>query len=99
MKRLKIQNKKIYEYILKDENGKIYNCNFDFWDIEYKPQIGDYIYINEELLNPNYEGFSTCYTFGSLDNKYGKHNILKNDVDVIKIVANDLEVYLKRLYG
>lgn len=99
MKKLEIENKKNYEYILKDEYGNTYNFNFEFWDIENNPQIGDYIYMNEELLNPKYEGFSTFYTFGNLENKYGKDNILKDDIDVIKIVTDGLEIYLKRLYG
>lgn len=99
MKKLEIENNKNYEYILKDENGKKYNFNFEFWNIENNPKIGDYIYINEELLNPKYEGFSTCYTFGNLENKYGKDNIKKDDIDVIKIVIDGLEIYLKRLYG
>lgn len=99
MKKLKIENKKKYEHILTDEQGKKHIINLEFFDIENKPQIGDYIYINEELLNPKYDGFSTSYTFGNLKNKYGRKDILKEDIDVIKIETDGLEIYLKRLYG
>ena len=69
MIKLEIESRKKYEYVLKDEFGKNYNLNFEFFDIEYTPQIGDYIYMNAELLNPKYEGFNTCYTFGNFENK------------------------------
>jgi len=38
---------------------------------------GDYIHISAELLNPRYAGYSTSYTFGNLNNKYGKDNKYK----------------------
>lgn len=60
---------------------------------------GDYICIAEELLNPKYEGYSTSYTFGSLESIYGKENILINDIDIIKVIIDEKEIYLKRLYG
>lgn len=99
MVKLEIIKNDEFEYILEDEHGKIYDLNIEFLDIEYKPQIGDYIYINKELLNSKYEGYSTSYTFGDLKNKYGKPGIEKNDIDVIKIEKDKLEIYLKRLYG
>ena len=51
------------------------------------------------LLNKQYDGYSTSYTFGSLESKYGKENISMDDVDVIKVVISGMEIYLKRLYG
>ena len=99
MTKLKIVDKKKYEYNLEDENNNKYNLVLDFLDIKDKPKIGDYIYINEKLLNPRYDGYSTRYVFGNLENKYGKENICIDDIDVIKVVMDDLEIYLKRLYG
>lgn len=55
--------------------------------------------MSEELLYENYEGYSTSYTFGNMDSKYGKKNVSENDIDVIKIVVDKKEIYLKRLYG
>ena len=99
MTKLKISNIYGYEYNLKDEEEHNYIINMDFFDIEEKPKIGDYIYINKELLDPKYDGYCTSYTFGSLENKYGKENITIDDIDVIKVVLDKIEIYLKRLYG
>ena len=99
MMKLEIINKNSYVYDLKDEEGNNYSFNLEFFDIEESPKIGDYIYISAELLNPRYGGYSTNYTFGGLENKYGKENIELTDIDVIKIKTNKKEIYLKRLYG
>lgn len=99
MVKLKIMNIDKYTYNLKDAKENNYTLNLEFFDIEEKPKVGDSIYIHAELLNPRYEGFNTSYTFGSLEDKYGKDNIDLTDVDVIKVVTNNLETYLKRLYG
>ena len=99
MIKMEIVKKDNYIYELKDEKENKYTLNLDFCDIEESPKVGDYIYISAELLNPKYAGYSTSYTFGKLENKYGKENISMNDIDVIKVVTNNLEIYQKRLYG
>jgi len=99
MIRLEIIKKENYLYSLKSEEGKEYNFILEFWDLEKELKAGDYININEELLNQKYEGYSSMYAFGSLESKYGKSNISMDDIDVIKVEAEELEVYLKRLYG
>lgn len=99
MTKLKIVDKKKYEYNLEDENNNKYNLVLDFFDIKDKPKIGDYIYMRKDLLNPKYDGYSTSYVFGNLENKYGKENISIDDIDIIKVVMDDLEIYFKRLYG
>ena len=55
--------------------------------------------MNEELLKKNYEGYNTNYTFGGLDSKKRKKDIELTDIDVIKLVIDKKEIYLKRLYG
>lgn len=99
MVKLEIIGKDNYTYTLRDEKDNKYDLNIEFLDIKSSPEIGDYIHISAELLNPKYAGYSTSYTFGSLENKYGKDNITLADIDVIKVVINNLEIYLKRLYG
>ncbi len=99
MVKLEILNIDGYKYNLKDEDDKNYIINLEFLDVEEKPKIGEYIYMNKELLNSGYEGYSTSYIFGSLENKYGKENISIDDIDVIKLVLGKEEIYLKRLYG
>jgi len=97
--KLKIVETNRYVYKLYDEEKREYIINIEFLDIEETPQKGDVIYINKELLNPKHDGYSTSFTFGNLDNKYGRENILIDDIDVIKVVKNEKEIYLKRLYG
>ena len=99
MLRLEIINKENYIYCLQDENGNKYTFNLEFLDIEKIPDMGDYIWFSSELLNSEYEGYSTMYVFGSLENKYGKENISLDDIDVIKLELNSDEIFLKRLYG
>lgn len=99
MVKLRIVNKNNYEYELKDEEQKTYNINIEFLGVEIEPKIGDYIYISAELLNTRYSGYSNNYVFGELGNKYGKENINLTDIDVIKVVTTEKEIYLKRLYG
>lgn len=59
MVKLKIINIDGDIYNLKDTKENNYTLNLEFFDIDKKPQIGDYIYMSAELLNPRYEGFST----------------------------------------
>lgn len=99
MKKLEIIKQNNYEYCFKDENSNEFNLNLEFLDIEQKPKIGDYIYMHEELLDSQYDGYCSSYTFGSVDSKYGKQNIALDDVDVIKLVIDKKGIILKRLYG
>lgn len=99
MVKLQIINKIGHVYTFKDIYNKCFDIDIEFLDIEDQPQIGEVVFIKEELLNPQYEGYSTSYTFGSLQNKYGKQNILIDDIDIIKLISNEKEIYLKRLYG
>lgn len=96
---LEIINNKDYLYYLRDEYGNMYTLNLEFLDITLQPKTGNILCINKELLNPKYEGYSTNYTFGALENKYGKTNISINDIDIIKILIGDQELILKRIYG
>lgn len=57
--------------------------------MEKEIKVGDYINFSAELLNPRYAGYSTSYTFGSLESKYGKDKIKLNDIDIIKIETDD----------
>ena len=99
MVKLKIINISNYDYELEDMKDNKYTLNLEFLDIEEKPEVEDYISISAELLNPRYAGYSTNYTFGSLDNEYGRKNISPIDIDVIKLEIDSKEILLKRLYG
>lgn len=96
---LKIENINKNLYTLKGNDDVIYQVALKFMDIDILPNIGDAIFINDELLNQNYEGYSTFYTFGDLKSTYGKANISLDDIDVIKLRINGKVNILKRLYG
>ena len=92
MKKLIIKNIDGFNYLLED-NGKLYNINIEFYDIQEKPKINDYIFINEELLKEK------ILNFGPLNCKYGKSldNIKEKEIIVLNI--NNKNIYLKRYYG
>ena len=92
---LKILKKDNYVYELQNSEGKTYSLNLEFLDTDINPIL----FFNSELLNPSYGGYSLAYTFGNLNSKYGKANISLDDVDVIKVIHNNKENYLKRIYG
>ena len=99
MIKLRISNSNGYLYELEDENNKKYSLNLEFFDLEEPLKVGNQICMSAKLLDSNYEGYSTSYTFGSLDSKYGRANLPLDDIDVIKVIEKDKEIYLKRLYG
>ena len=67
----------------------------EFHDLESPIKEKNIIYINEEMLeNPN-----TLYSFGSLSSKYGKVVTSKDDEDLLILIVDNKEIYLKRLYG
>lgn len=99
MVKLEIKGKENSLYVLENNNHQNYNMLLKFWDIEESPNVGDIIYINELLLDTNYEGYSNFYTFGGLHNQYGKKDISLDDEDVIMLIMEKKKIYLKRLYG
>jgi hypothetical protein len=88
-----------YEYELLDINNQRYKFNLEFIDIFEQPKVDDFIVMDECLLNPRYAGYSTSYTFGPMDSKYGKENVTQADPDFVVLIVDDEEIVLKRLYG
>ena len=99
MVKLKIININSPIYILESKNGNSYTLNLQFFDIEDSPKMNDYIFISEQLLNPEYIEYSTNYVFGGLESPCGRKVHSREDIDVIKLVVEEKEYYLKRLYG
>lgn len=91
MKRLIIKDIDNYNYYLFD-NNYIYKINIEFYDTNYKPIVGDILYIDEELLREINNQMISC---GSMDGKYGKNL----DKDVFLFVSGNRKIYLKRYYG
>lgn len=94
MVELRIMNVDKFYYYLVDNNGREYNLDIQFYDIDENPTVGDYIYINQEILNSSKE-----FSFGSIMGEYGK-NILDGNKEEIIVVKRENElIYLKRYYG
>ena len=86
-------------YKLIDDKGFEYQLNLEFIGLDRELKINDIIEISVDLLNPNSNSYSSFYTFGLFNNPTGRNNVSINDNDVIKIIINNEEIYLKRLYG
>lgn len=99
MEKLKIIKKDGNEYKFIDENDNEYEFVIIFYDIDFEPEVGDFIEFNEDLLDETYDGYSLFYTFGSIDSVYGKENIDKNDTDIIVLITKEKNTFMKRLYG
>ena len=90
-----------YYYKLIDIDTKqVYTHILEFTSLKQPIKTGDVIIIHKELLNPQYPGYNSSYTFGSINSIYGKDVNSSNDTDVIGLKRdNKKAIALKRLYG
>ncbi|MDO4963300.1 MAG: hypothetical protein Q4E75_04300 [bacterium] len=86
MKKLLISDVDSFKYELKDENNNIYNCNFEFFDLNVNK--GDIIYLSEEILS-----YPMLYCFGKIRDEK------TDEKDIIKLVCSGKGIYLQRYYG
>ena len=96
MVRLIIKSILNYNYVLVDNNDRKYNVNIEFYGLQELPVVGDYLYVDETMLN---EINNNMVSFGPIDGKYGKDVISIDDSEVICLVHGNNSVYLKRFYG
>ena len=89
MKKLKIVDKNNYNYLLNTPEGEVFFINVEFLYIDKKPDIGDYIYLPESVLNNK-----NMYTYDKVLN-----NPQTEEEDIIKVIIDDQEIYLERYYG
>lgn len=85
MKKLKVIKIDNYLYTLEDEDKNIYVINIEFIDTDIN--IGDYLYISNEVLEEN-----NLYTYGPIE----KESDIK---DLVKVIKKDKDEYLQRYYG
>ena len=83
-----IKKDKYSNYILIDSNGKKYELNINFIDVE-KPNIGTIVYIPKSVLEE-----SVSLNYGKVD----KSNQI-NEKDLIVLKNNNQKVFLQRFYG
>lgn len=96
--KLKIEKIDDNMFVLISENGEIYNLKLKFYDLTNEPNIGDFIYINENLLDPKYKEYSRSYYFGPLNEPYGR-DVKEGDIDFLIVEINGNKINLKRFYG
>ena len=94
MKKLIIEEIKDYNYYLKDTNNETFRLNIEFYKLNNKPQKGDYLYLDEEILKENIH-----LSFGPLDGIYGREIKSEDDQDLLILITDDKKIYLKRYYG
>ena len=99
MKKLIIKNIDNTIYKLVDDKGLEYELNLEFIGLDKELKINDIIEISMELLNSKSSSYSAFYTFGLLDDVTGRSDVSITDNDVIKIITDNKEIYMKRLYG
>ena len=89
MKKVVIKEINNYDYTLVD-NDNIYVKNIEFYS-KYKPNIGDTIYLDDNIINDiNLFAFDDLYD----------RNLVKKE-DIIKVINKDQnkEYYLQRRFG
>lgn len=84
-----------YSYYLSDELKNIYKFNIEFYDLLTKPNVNDCLFINEKLLTKH----DLLLSFGLLNNSCGRVIESIDNTDLIILIINNKEIYLKRLYG
>ena len=83
-----IENDEYANYVLKDKDGKKYNVNINFMNME-KPKLGTIIYIPESVVNENI----------SLNYDVVGYEKLEDEKDLIMVVNGEEKIYLQRYYG
>ena len=96
MKKLIVSKIDDYQYVLKETaNDKIYRYSLEFYNLDKKLKIGDYIFVHDELLQER----NQLLCFDTLNSKYGRKINSSFDKDLIVLMINNEKIYLKRVYG
>ncbi len=93
MKQVIIENIEDYNYYLKDKEKNDYKITIMFYDIEL-PKVNDCLIINKELLKEK-----GILNLGLMDDYYGRNIENKKDKDLVILIKDNKEIYLKKLYG
>lgn len=96
MIRLRIKEINNSLYVLEDINNNVYELTIYFYDINDKAQVNDYLYMQEKLLSKINH---SIISLGVLDSMYGKVIEEITDEDLVILITNNKNIYLKRYYG
>ncbi len=95
MEKLMIVKKDNYEYTLKDTDNKEYQFNMEFYNVEKDPEVGDYLFMSEKILQEN----NAVLSFDTFESEYGRKIENALDDDIVVLMINEEKIYLKRVYG
>ena len=95
MKKLMIVKKDKYEYVLKDTDNGEYQLNMEFYNVEKDPEVGDYLFMSEKILQEN----NAVLSFDTFESEYGRKIENALDDDIVVLMIKDEKIYLKRVYG
>lgn len=96
MIRLRIKEINNSLYVLEDINNNVYELTIYFYDIDNKVKVNDYLYMQEKLLSKINH---SIINLGVLDSIYGKVIEEITDEDLVILITNNKNIYLKRYYG
>lgn len=97
LKIIKIVNN---NYLLIDKESKRkYDFDLYFYGLSEDLNVNDEIIINENLLDEKYLEYSTEYSFGPIEEVFGRKIDSMIDTDLITIKKGNKNIYLKRFYG
>ena len=95
MKKLMIVKKDKYEYELKDTDNGEYQLNMEFYNVGKDPEVGDFLFMSEKLLQEN----NAVLSFDTFESEYGRKIENALDDDIVVLMIKDEKIYLKRVYG
>ena len=96
---LKIINIESNIFTLLNNSNETYDLKLKFYGIDTEPKIGDFIKINDKLLDKTYKEYSKSYMFGPLNEPYGRDIKDENHPDIITLKLKGKTITLKRFFG
>lgn len=103
MKLLQITEIGIYGsyYLRAVDDKQEHKLIFEFYNLEEKPRVGDYLIMPPELLDRRSKSFSQPYAFSAdLQSRYGRDlEDMNMDTEIAVLTSDNRGILLKRLYG
>lgn len=100
MVKFKVLKVKGIEYTLQNlQSGERETIALSFFDLESPVLAGDVLSFHKELLDKNYEEYSSHYYFGGINEVYGREIKSAESKDVLAIIKEDKTILLKRFFG
>ncbi len=91
-----LEIKDFNEYVLYDSKNKTKtSLILEFYEMD-KPNVKDFLFLHESLLNKNSENFAQPYAFKPIDNKNDNRFY---EPDYAGLHTDEKDIILERIYG